>query len=102
MGALWSVIVAVSKRRTRVIFFRVSDEEFQQLEKACESTGARSMSDFARLATRRLIDQQETADESNAVVERLDRIESAIERVEQKLREVGASGEQSAPARNAF
>lgn len=40
--------MAVFKRRTRTVNFRLSEEEFESLRKACLAEGARSMSDFAR------------------------------------------------------
>ena len=38
------------RRRTRMISFRVSEPEFQALQARSEAEGARSISDFARLA----------------------------------------------------
>ena len=38
------------RRRTRMISFRVSDGEFEQLKTKSEAEGARSISDYARLA----------------------------------------------------
>jgi hypothetical protein len=38
------------RRRTRMISFRVSEREFEQLKTKSEAEGARSISDFARLA----------------------------------------------------
>lgn len=37
-------------RRTRMISFRVSEREFESLKAVSEARGARSVSDFARLA----------------------------------------------------
>jgi hypothetical protein len=42
--------MAVTKPRTRLVNFRVSEDEFQSLRQACETGGARSISDFARCA----------------------------------------------------
>lgn len=39
-------------RRTRMISFRVSENEFQELRTRSEEQGARSVSDYARLALR--------------------------------------------------
>lgn len=36
------------KPRTRLVNFRVTDEEFERLKAACDSVGARCLSDFAR------------------------------------------------------
>ena len=52
--------MGVLRPRTRVVFFRVSQDEFQQFMDACESSGARSASDFARMAVQRMIDTRDT------------------------------------------
>jgi mobilization protein NikA len=39
-----------NRRRTRLVSFRVSDREFEQLKTRCDSEGARSLSDYARAA----------------------------------------------------
>ncbi len=44
-----------NKRRTRAINFRLSEEEFRELKRACAAGGARSVSDFARTAVWRLV-----------------------------------------------
>jgi hypothetical protein len=38
------------KKRTKLVSFRLSEEEYEQLSRACMATGARSISDFARTA----------------------------------------------------
>ena len=43
------------KRRTKLISFRLSEEEYEQLGRACIGAGARSISDFARTALRRTV-----------------------------------------------
>ena len=40
----------VPRPRTRLVNFRVSDDEYEILRTACVQRGARSISDFARLA----------------------------------------------------
>jgi hypothetical protein len=40
--------MTVRKRRDRLIALRVTDEELEFLENACESRGGRNLSDFAR------------------------------------------------------
>ncbi len=40
----------VARPRTRLVNFRVNDEEYAALLAACSEHGARSISDFARLA----------------------------------------------------
>jgi len=41
--------MAILKRRDRIVVFRVTDEEHQQLQQACESSGNRNLSEFVRL-----------------------------------------------------
>jgi hypothetical protein len=42
--------MSVPRPRTRLVNFRVSEEEYGTLRAACARHGARSISDFARLA----------------------------------------------------
>ncbi len=44
--------MTVLRKRDRQIAFRVSEEEYRALQIACLETGARSISDLAREATR--------------------------------------------------
>ena len=41
--------MAICKRRDRIVVFRVTDEEHQQLQQACESSGNRNLSEYVRL-----------------------------------------------------
>jgi DNA-binding transcriptional regulator GbsR (MarR family) len=47
--------VAVLKPRERLVYFRISEDEFHQFVNVCEREGARSVSDLARSAVKRLI-----------------------------------------------
>ena len=58
--------MSVLKPRNRLVYFRVSEDEFQQFNQMCESVGARSISDLARSAIQRMIQQdgsQQPADD---------------------------------------
>jgi hypothetical protein len=46
--------MAVLKPRNRLVYFRVSEEEFQLLTSMCQAEGARSISELARVALQRL------------------------------------------------
>lgn len=48
--------MTVFKRRTRMVNFRLSEEEYKELKNTCLANGARSVSDFARLAVYRMVD----------------------------------------------
>lgn len=47
--------MTVYQRRRRTVSFRMSDEEYKSLQKISEARGARSLSDYARSATFRLM-----------------------------------------------
>jgi hypothetical protein len=47
--------MSVLKRRSRMISFRVSEDEYTGLKNLCVNEGARSVSDMARDAVQRLI-----------------------------------------------
>ena len=47
--------MAVLKRRTRMVNFRLSEDEYENLRNLCLAAGARSISDFAREAVCRCI-----------------------------------------------
>lgn len=48
--------MSVLKPRSRLVYFRVSEDEFQLFNHLRESTGARSLSDLARTAIQGLLD----------------------------------------------
>jgi hypothetical protein len=47
--------MVVLKRRSRLVSFRVSEDEYQKLYNVCLAVGARSVSDVARQAVGRLV-----------------------------------------------
>ena len=47
--------MGVLKPRERLVYFRISEDEFHQFVSVCEQEGARSVSDLARNAVQRLI-----------------------------------------------
>ncbi len=47
--------MAILKRRSRMISFRLSEDEYASVRSLCENEGARSVSDLARDAVHRLI-----------------------------------------------
>ena len=42
--------ISALKRRSRMLSFRLSEEEYSDLKAICEAQGARSVSDLARIA----------------------------------------------------
>lgn len=47
--------MAILKRRSRMVSFRLSEDEYANLISICEVEGARSISDLARAAVHRLM-----------------------------------------------
>jgi hypothetical protein len=45
--------MAMFKRRTKLVSFRLSDEEYEKIQGACIAEGARSISEFARSVLQR-------------------------------------------------
>ena len=66
----------VSKRRTRMVSFRLSESEYEELKNLCSAHGARSLSDFARFLVCRVVGEKTgtplgTLEQLNREVKRL-------------------------------
>jgi hypothetical protein len=73
--------VAVLKPRERLVYFRISEDEFRQFSGVCEQEGARSVSDLARNAVQRLIAdglRQREDQELEEKIRVLDRLIAAV------------------------
>ena len=79
--------MGVLKPRTRLVYFRMSEEEFQEVSRRCQLEGARSLSDFARTAFKRLLDET-PAEEEAALKDKLNTIDCLLSQLNQKLSEV--------------
>lgn len=87
----------VRKPRSRVIYFRVSEDEFAAFTRACESEGVRSLSDLAREAMRRRVSDQPREDDP--VVNSLQRLELLIGQVSARLQHLEIVTQESNPGR---
>lgn len=72
--------MAIQKPRTRLINFRVSEEEYDQLRLASERSGARSLSDFARSAILHSFNG-----DSQSLVPALSGIDRKVDEMQEKL-----------------
>jgi hypothetical protein len=61
--------MAVLRPRTRLVYFRVSEEEFQQLDNLCRAGAARSLSDLVRAVMQKMIVEGGVAPQSNVATE---------------------------------
>ncbi len=77
--------MAVFKPRERLVYFRISEDEFRQFSSACEQGGARSVSDLARHAVQRLIADGQQRREGQELEERMRVLEGLIAAVTEQL-----------------
>lgn len=79
-----------SKPRTRAINFRLSEDEFEELKRACAAEGARSLSDFARRAVWRMImrdaDTRLPGGSKDKINRRLDKLQEQLSELAGMLR----------------
>jgi hypothetical protein len=85
--------LAILKRRSRMISFRLSEDEYASLRNLCENEGARSISDLARDAVHRLMQKDsETQVETvlRALEGRMDTLDLQVQRLSVAVGEVPA------------
>jgi hypothetical protein len=87
------------KRKSRMISFRLSDQEYEHLVNLCQTQGARSLSDLARAAMQCLITNG-GANGSAGIEERVSHLDGrvkvldrAVERLSQIVATAGGPGE---------
>ena len=76
----------VVKRRTRMISFRLSEEEYEGLKRICVRLGARSLSDIARDAVQRLLNngaelKSDGSAQLRVLYERIDALDQEVKRL---------------------
>jgi len=77
--------MAVLKPRERLVYFRISEDEFRQFVDVCERGGARSVSDLARNAVQRLITDGNKQRQHDELAEKMHRLERLIAEVTEQL-----------------
>jgi hypothetical protein len=90
--------VAVLKPRERLVYFRVSEDEFRQFVSVCEQAGARSVSDLARNAVQRLIAEGQRQREGNELEEKMRVLERLIAEVTEQLQLLSSRSQEAAVA----
>lgn len=73
----------VLKPRNRLVYFRVSEEEFLQISAMCRTAGARSLSALARMAMQRMLSAPE---DEGPLAEKLKFFDELTSRLIEKLR----------------
>jgi hypothetical protein len=93
----------VSRPRTRLVNFRVNDEEYAALVAACSQNGARSISDFARLAVLRRAGGGTRADKMQwrlaALGHKMTELEGRVQHLLRLLESTGNAAEADPPGR---
>ena len=84
----------VLKPRNRVVYFRVSEEEFNSLQSMCSNHGARSLSDLARTAVLNVLEGAGATVE-NRVLAKLNELDTGINQLNQRL--AGMAGRSAEP-----
>ena len=77
--------MAVLKPRERLVYFRISEDEFHQFVGLCEQEGARSVSDLARSAVQRLIADCSRQREDKELAPRIEQLDKLIAEVRMQL-----------------
>lgn len=83
--------MAVLKPRERLVYFRISEDEFRQFTGVCEQAGARSVSDLARNAVQRLIADGLRDREDQDIDAKIRVLERLIAAVTEQLRLLSAN-----------
>lgn len=79
------------KRRDKLVYFRISGEEFEQILKACDAKGARSVSDLARVAVQEFIKDSGKQSEGQ-MADFLKRLQSTVDELKQSVQLLVATG----------
>ena len=85
--------MAVFKPRERLVYFRISEDEFRQFSSVCQQGGARSVSELARHAVQRLIAEGQQQREGQEVEEKIRVLENLIAAVTEQLHLLATSRE---------
>ena len=79
--------MSVIRPRTRLVYCRVSEDEFARVSNLCETAGARSVSDVFRSALTRLLEDGDAGPEK-LVLQRLEGIDKMVKELNTKLVEL--------------
>ena len=92
--------MAVLKPRERLVYFRISEDEFHQFVGLCEREGARSVSDLARSAVQRLIADGDRQREERELAPRIELLDRLIAEVRLQLQFLATINPQTAAPAN--
>lgn len=82
---------------TRIVYFRISEEDFKKLTCLCETQGVRSLSELARLAMQNMLGQSVAQPTTADIEMKLQQLERMLAELNQALRSTGALTPLSGP-----
>ena len=92
--------MSIRKPRSRLVYFRVSEDELQDVMRACESMGARSVSDLARSAVRQYIQEAASPSKQDPLALLMDQLRQTVQElttaVARQSHSAGTHGNESA------
>ncbi len=74
--------------RNRLVYFRLSEDEFQELNELCRIASARSISDVARQAVQKMIQNHRKQPSSDPAVSAQVNMERLVEMIDQLIQRV--------------
>jgi hypothetical protein len=89
--------MSILTRRTRVVSFRLSEEEYKDLMSLCLTQGSRNLSDFARLATFSQFANSSTHGQADSVQQIYRKLGALDREVKRLARLIDGSDAESAP-----
>ncbi len=78
----------VLKRRTRIVSFRLSEEEYEALMRYCVAHGARSISDYARIVACRPPDHMESSAAARKSERSIRQLRNRVEELDRVIRQL--------------
>ena len=88
--------MTVLKRRSRMVSFRLSEEEYEGLKHICIAVGARSLSDVARDAVQQMIEngsspRRDLSAEVELLTQRMEALDHEVKRLAHLLDQISLS-----------
>ena len=88
--------MTVLKRRSRMVSFRLSEEEYEGLKHICIAVGARSLSDVARDAVKQMIEngsspRRDLSAELELLTQRMEALDHEVKRLAHLLDQTSLS-----------
>jgi len=88
--------------RNRLVYFRVSEDEYQRFNELCVSTGSRSISDLARSAMQSMMQESSDKGETDRVSQKLAALETLMNELHHKVHQIATSVQAEVPGSHNF